>query len=149
MGTVESRQRKATFSDLSEPIMTDADREDFQRGIVLFNDGKFWESHEAWEEVWKRHPENSRLFFQGMIQVAAGMHQLHRGIFRGADKHFRNALWKLKPFEPVFLGLNVKSVVESVESGQQQLLRATKPDLEKLKIELTSKLKLSCASSQS
>lgn len=149
MGTVESRQKKANFFDLTEPQMSALDWEDFRRGIVLFNDEKFWESHEAWEDVWKRHPEKSRLFFQGLIQVAAGMHQLRRNILRGADKHFRNALWKLKPFQPIFLGINVKSVVDSVENGQQQLLGLSQSDLDKLKLELTSKLKLSCAPSSS
>lgn len=142
MGTVESRQKKANFSGLTEPNMSAQDWNDFRRGMVLFNEGKFWESHEAWEEVWKRHPENSRLFFQGLIQVAAGLHQLERNIFHGAEKHFRNALWKLKPFQPVFLGVDVKKVVAVVEGGHRELLRSEKSDLKKIKEALTSQLRL-------
>ncbi len=142
MGTVEKRQRQANLSNLSEPKMSGQDWDDFRRGIVLFNGGKFWESHEAWEEVWKRHPENSRLFFQGLIQVAAGLHQLERNIVHGAEKHFRNALWKLKPFRPVFLGINVKKVVDIVESKRRQLLRSKKSDLKRIRDALISQLKL-------
>jgi hypothetical protein len=142
MGTVEKRQQKANLSDLTEPQMSAQDWDDFRRGVVLFNEGKFWESHEAWEEVWKRHSENSRLFFQGLIQVAAGLHQLERNIVHGAEKHLRNALWKLKPFQPVFLGINVKKVVDVVESGRRELLRSEKSRLKRIQDALTSQLKL-------
>ena len=27
--------------------------EPYLRGIELFNQHKFWESHEAWEEIWR------------------------------------------------------------------------------------------------
>lgn len=116
---------------LSEPQMSDLDWEDFNKGIQLFNRGLFWESHEAWEEVWKRHPENSRIFFQGLIQVAAGLHQLQRRIYHGVDKHFRNALCKLKPFRPNFLGVDVNDVVDKLEKGLKEITRLGERDLDK------------------
>lgn len=148
MATIEERIKEADFSDLSEPAMSDQDWEDFNEGIVLFNDGKFWESHEAWEEVWKRHPEASRIFFQGLIQVAAGLHQLKRSIYHGVDKHFRNALWKLEPFQPVFLQIDVKYLVEIVKNGQKELARLGQTELQGFNQELIPKiLKVSHSSS--
>lgn len=129
MGTIARRIRETDFSDLREPEMSLRDWRDFCRGVALFNDGQFWNAHEAWEEVWKRHPENSRIFFQGLIQVAAGFHQLRRAIPHGVDKHLRNALWKLRPFQPQCLGINVQTFIRSVEDVHSQAVdnKASKP----------------------
>lgn len=130
MATIEKRKQQTDLSDLREPEMSDEDWKDFQEGIRLFNKGEFWESHEAWEEVWKRCTENSRIFFQGLIQVAAGFHQLRRGIYHGADKHFRNALWKLKPFQPKFMGVQVEELVGKVEASLREIRRLGKERLQ-------------------
>lgn len=62
--------------------LTPAQADQFAAGIALFNEGRYWHAHEAWEEIWKEHPEDGRIFFQGLIQLAAGFHQLNRNIFR-------------------------------------------------------------------
>jgi predicted metal-dependent hydrolase len=133
MGTIENRIKESDLSDLSEPEMSALDWEDFNKGIVLFNSGKYWESHEAWEGVWKRHPENSRIFFQGLIQVAAGLHQLQRKIYHGVNKHFRNALWKLQPFTPIFLGVEVESLIDKLKTVLEELNQSGEQNLHKLK----------------
>jgi len=131
MGTIERKHRVTDLSNLTEPAMSAEDWEDFHRGVVLFNSGQFWESHEAWEQIWKRHPETSRIFFQGLIQVAAALHQLQRGIFHGVDKHLRNALWKLRPFQPAFLGLNVQHLVAAIERCHAELDKSRIPEIRK------------------
>lgn len=73
--------------------------------MALFNAGKFWEAHEAWEQIWQRHDEPWRFFVQGLIQVAAAHHQLKRGIRHGVIKHLKNALVKLDVAPPDFAGL--------------------------------------------
>jgi len=45
------------------------------RGRRLFNDGRFFEAHEVWEEAWLRETGETRQLLQGLIQVAAGYHQ--------------------------------------------------------------------------
>ncbi len=52
------------------------DWHEVEHGIKLFNAGKFWHAHEAWELVWQRQAEDERLFFQGLIQLAAAYHHL-------------------------------------------------------------------------
>jgi len=42
-------------------------------GIDLFNDGRYWEAHEAWELDWmpdRKGPDSG--FYKGLIQIAAG-----------------------------------------------------------------------------
>lgn len=42
-------------------------------GVDLYNNGFFWEAHEAWEALWRAAPRDSpvRTFLQGLIQCAA------------------------------------------------------------------------------
>jgi hypothetical protein len=47
--------------------------EGFRRGAELWNRGRYWEAHEAWEEPWRaagRHSAAGR-FLQGLILLAA------------------------------------------------------------------------------
>lgn len=75
-------------------------------GVALFNAGEYWESHEAWEKIWQRHPTQPwRYFVQGLIQAAAAHHQLQRGIWHGVIKHLHNALAKLDVAPDNFGGL--------------------------------------------
>lgn len=75
--------------------------------MALFNAGKFWEAHEAWEKIWQRRVEPWRYFVQGLIQAAAAHHQLRRGIRHGVIKHLHNALAKLDASPPDFAGLEL------------------------------------------
>ena len=62
--------------------MTDA--AEFERGRDLFNHGRFFDAHEAWETLWLHAHGPRRLFLQGLIQIAAGCHKAYeRGDKRG------------------------------------------------------------------
>ena len=50
-----------------------------ERGRALFNDRRFFEAHEAWEEAWLREEGELRLLLQGLIQIAAALHKIARG----------------------------------------------------------------------
>lgn len=43
------------------------------RGIALFDSGRHWHAHEAWEEAWRGAPPSEQAFFQGLIHVAAAL----------------------------------------------------------------------------
>lgn len=112
---------------LSEPTLTEEDWEDFNRGIGLFNEGKFWHAHEAWEQVWRRHPEDSRLFIQGLIQMAAAYHLLiEKRRYSGARSNFDKALARLRLFEPNFLNLPVTELIEAIERALDAIRKLEK-----------------------
>ncbi len=49
----------------------------FAEGARLFDAGKYFEAHEAWEGRWRRATDEAeRRFLQGLIQVAAAFHKL-------------------------------------------------------------------------
>jgi uncharacterized protein len=94
--------------------LTTDEESHFEHGIALFNSGKFWEAHEAWEEIWKNHPEDGRFFIQGLIQLAAAYHQLGKKIYRGVVIHLKQAQERLKLFPPVFLGIEVLPILQVI-----------------------------------
>lgn len=62
-------------------------------GVDLFNQSYYWESHEAWEEIWNAVGHRSIVgrMLQGMIQVSAALLRFHVGSESGADRNFRKA----------------------------------------------------------
>ena len=100
------------------PFDLTADEEaHLERGIALFNSGKFWEAHEAWEEIWKNHPEDGRFFIQGLIQLAAAYHQLGKKVYRGVLIHLKQAQERLKLFPSDFLGIDVSPILQVIDDS--------------------------------
>lgn len=52
---------------------------DFTRGIVLFNQGHFFEAHEVLEDVWRAAPAQEKKFLQGLVQLAVAFHHHSTG----------------------------------------------------------------------
>ena len=77
----------------------------FQQGIDLFNEGKFFECHEAWEEVWKRSDGDAKLFYQGIIQAAVAILHAQRGNLTGAASLYSKASAKLDHLPSEHMGI--------------------------------------------
>ncbi len=91
--------------------LTREQEERFADGIRLFNGGSYWESHEAWEDVWREIEGEEKLFVQGLIQAAAAYHLVFtRPRFTGGAKNARKALSKLDLFPTVVWGVKVERV---------------------------------------
>ena len=89
--------------------------EEYLAGIRRFNAREFWEAHEAWEELWLEAPEEDRLYFQGLIQVAAAFHHLGRGNWGGMDSLLRQAAVRLEGYLPAMRGLDVDAFLLELE----------------------------------
>lgn len=75
---------------------SEATRAALSRGRRLFDAGRFFEAHEAWEDAWRVETGDVRLFLQGLIQIAAGFHKgLVQGRPGGMVKLLENGLRKL------------------------------------------------------
>ncbi|HEX9708752.1 MAG TPA: DUF309 domain-containing protein [Candidatus Thermoplasmatota archaeon] len=60
------------------------ERQLMEAAVEHFNSGRFFESHEFWEDMWHEEAPRERDFVQGLIQVAAGFVHFRRGNLRGA-----------------------------------------------------------------
>ncbi len=69
----------------------------FREGLALFNQGRYFECHEAWEVVWKQAEGAERLLVQGLIQAAVALLHVERGNLRGARSVYAKACAKLDP----------------------------------------------------
>ncbi len=79
----------------------------YERGIELFNEGRFFECHEAWEEIWKRSDGDAKLFYQGLIQAAVAILHAQRGNLEGARSLYEKAAAKLEPIPHEHMGLAI------------------------------------------
>lgn len=67
-------------------------------GRELFNERRYFEAHEAWEDAWRVEDGEAKQLLQALILVAAGCHKATLGEPGGTVKLFGAALEKLAPF---------------------------------------------------
>src|ERR1700689_5656141 len=79
----------------------------YEQGIDLFNEGRFFECHEAWEEIGKRSDGELKLFYQGLIQAAVAILHAQRGNLEGARSLYEKASAKLDSIPHEHMGLAV------------------------------------------
>ncbi len=71
----------------------------FDRAVLLFNQGAFYEAHEDWEALWLEADGPYRLWLQGMIQYAAAFVHFKRGFHaRGFARLMQQATEKCDPY---------------------------------------------------
>ena len=77
-------------------------------GIEEFNRQAYFESHEAWECLWRETEGAAKQFYKGLIQAAVALYHLRRGNLYGARKLLAGTQKYLHPFRPSYLGLDVE-----------------------------------------
>lgn len=80
---------------------------DFERGLALFNAGRFFEAHEAWEISWKRGAGDVKTLLHGLIQAAAAILHVERGNLRGAALLRTKALAKFVTLPKLYAELDL------------------------------------------
>ncbi|MEO6727023.1 MAG: DUF309 domain-containing protein [Blastocatellia bacterium] len=80
--------------------------EAYLRGAALFNAGKFFECHDAWEEIWLKAEGEEREFLHAMIQAAAALHHFQQGNLKGAKSVGGRAIEKLNVLPSVMMQLD-------------------------------------------
>jgi predicted metal-dependent hydrolase len=117
------------------------DWQEFEHGVRLFNGGKFWHAHEAWEQLWKRHKQEERKFFQGLIQLAAAFHHLVvKKSAKGMNGNFDKACDNLGPYLPEYLGVNVETLFRGVEACRSESDHVGSDDLERFDYHLIPRI---------
>src|ERR1700730_17842609 len=108
-----------------------------ERGIDLFNNGRYWDAHEAWEGDWmpdRKGPDSG--FYKGLIQVAAGCLHYTRRNRRGTVNKRRPGADDLRPYLPSHRGVFLTPLVESVDGYLSAMRGPAWPDLTMPKIEI-------------
>lgn len=93
----------------------------FREGVSLFNGVRYWHAHEAWETLWRAAPDDDRDFYQGLIQVAAGLLHLQRRNARGARNKLEEGIARLEGYIPSYRGIMVNDLVGACERMLREL----------------------------
>jgi uncharacterized protein len=101
----------------------------FREAVALFNGVRYWHAHEAWETLWRAASDEDRDFYQGLIQVAAGLLHLQRRNMRGARNKLSEGLAKLKPYQPAHRGVFVNELIGEARRLLDDLERGHLPYL--------------------
>lgn len=87
----------------------------FHQGVRLFNEGLYFEAHEAWEEIWSRVADKRReRFYRALIQGAVTLELLRRGRAVGVRQVFASCLVLFEVLPPVFLGLDIPDFINKL-----------------------------------
>lgn len=82
------------------------------RFVELFNAGRYWDSHEALEDAWRRRDSG---FYHGLILYASAFVHARRGTRHGVLAQLGKARDALAPHRPAHLGVDVDAVLEHAE----------------------------------
>ena len=92
-----------------------------REGIDLFNQGRFFESHEKWETFYQETEDVNKPFLEGLILLAVAF-RLVRDLdeVKGPVRMVYQALIRLENYHPAFLQIRVDKLCASMETWPKQ-----------------------------
>jgi uncharacterized protein len=114
----ENRLELEDFDSLSQ-------EENHRLGTGHFNEGRFFQAHEAWETAWKQGrgtPDEE--FFKGLSQLGAGYVHYRRGNSHGARTLIRRGTGRIGPYGPEHHGVEVERLVREAEGHAAEIEKA-------------------------
>ncbi len=85
-------------------------------GINFFNNGRYFEAHETWEDLWRRTRGPLRLFYQGLVQAAVGLHHFVRGNPNGGRAQLTKSIAKLSEYPARFCQIDNEKLVADLRT---------------------------------
>lgn len=96
-------------------------------GIRLFNDGDYYECHEAIEHEWHAESRPIRRLYQGILQIGVGLLHTKRGNYTGALLLLTDGIAKTSEFTPDCLGIDT-GLLATESQAVLERLRELGPD---------------------
>ena len=98
--------------------MAEAAEEGLAEAVDLFNAERYFEAHEVLERLWLTADGPDRELYQGVLQVAVGLHHDARGNRKGAASMLAKSVSRLAPLAPSRLGVDVARLLDDVRAFQ-------------------------------
>lgn len=102
--------------------------DELQQGFALFNQGKYYEAHEAFETAWRKTKAPDREFYRALLQISGGFFRLGQNRPKAAIKFFSHALKWLSLFTDEHLGIDVSMlkkdlnvIIDTIDKGELEL----------------------------
>ena len=111
-----------------------------REGITLFNQGKFFDSHEVWENFYRDTDQENKAFLEGLIGLAAAYRLFcDFGEIRGSARLIYQALIRLENYQPAFLQVQVKDLCQNAEAwakgAEAAVAKPSASDIPKIKLQ--------------
>jgi hypothetical protein len=88
-----------------------------RKGIALFNEGRFFESHEILEGFYQDTEEAYKPFLEGLIQLAVAFRIFNElGELKGPVRMIYQALIRFENYQPAFLQVRVNELSANMEA---------------------------------
>lgn len=98
--------------DMESPIMENV--EAVKLGLALFNEERYWESHEALEAAWRKSSGSEKEILQGIILLAAALVHLQKGEQDVTLSVMKRAYEKLEKYHDQHFGVNISALKKEV-----------------------------------
>tara|TARA_B100001989_G_scaffold142612_1_gene101436 strand:+ start:253 stop:627 length:375 start_codon:yes stop_codon:yes gene_type:complete len=89
--------------------------------LNLFNDNKWYEAHDAFEEIWNSVDGDERQVIQGLLQVSVSQLHLSRGNLNGATILLGEGLGRIKSRTKINIGIDLESFCRCLEDLLRKL----------------------------
>ena len=95
--------------------------DNFFNALNLFNNQKWYEAHDAFEEIWNTLDGDERQIIQGILQVSVSQFHLSKGNLNGATILLGEGLGRIKSRTNIKLGIDLESFCKSLEELLKKL----------------------------
>jgi predicted metal-dependent hydrolase len=94
-----------------------------RHGLALFNSARFFEAHEALEDVWRAasHHNPARRHLQGLVQLEVAFHHQSTGNYVGARSVMKRGVRNLEGAEASFPEMELASLRARLEDWRHYL----------------------------
>ncbi len=87
----------------------------FALGIELLNGERYYQAHDVLEEVWREVRDDSRPFYQGIVQIAIAMHHFSTGNLLGARSVLEKSRANLADYPAEYGGIDLRDTREQLQ----------------------------------
>ena len=93
----------------------------FFDALNLFNNQKWYEAHDAFEDIWNTLEGDERQIIQGILQVSVSQFHLSKGNLNGATILLGEGLGRIKNRTNFDLGIDLESFCKCLEELLRKL----------------------------
>ena len=95
--------------------------DDFFNALNLFNNKKWYEAHDAFEDIWNTLDGDERQIIQGILQVSVSQFHLSKGNLNGATILLGEGLGRIKNRTNINLGIDLESFCKCLQELLKKL----------------------------
>ena len=99
-------------------------------GVRAFNEERFFDAHEIWEDLWRATAEPAlRRCYQGLIQAAVALYHLQQGNLFGAESQLGKSIRNLESGDGSTTGLDIGGLVIELRKLRQRVVTSSDLDM--------------------